>query len=144
MNTATHPRRLSGTSHRRPMLGTIALAQIAGAQASACLQPVTAQIGVGNVIQSNFGVKPGQALGGGATMATATLVATAYHENGGGSGCIGAGSGDVKNSLDKTVYAHVTRRGAKHTDEAGVTVDPNLLAAHCISSGRMAMQTQHC
>lgn len=136
MQTATHPRRMFGTTHRRSMLGTIALAQIAGI----------------NTIKPNFGAQPSQPLGTAAKTPVLPMAA-AYHENGGGSGgidkngggssCIGAGSGDVKNSLGKNGHAHVTR-DANDTDEDGVAVDPNLLAAHCISSGRTAMQTQRC
>lgn len=131
MNLATQ-RCTFGTTHRRSTLGTVALAQIAGA----------------NTIKPNFGVKTSQPLGTTSPQPTAP----AYHENGGVSGgikfnggdssCIGAGSGDVKNRLDKDGFDCVDR-GAKDTGEDSLAVDLNVLAAHCISS-RTAMQTHRC
>lgn len=129
MQTATQHRRLFGTTHRRSTLGTVALAQIASA--------IT--------INPNFGVKTSQPLGTTSPQPTAP----AYHENGGGSGgikfngggssCIGAGSGDVKNRLGKDGFDCVDR-DAKDTGEGTLAVDLNVLAA--TSLGRAATQAR--
>jgi hypothetical protein len=81
------------------------IALAAGAKAVIKQQPAAAQIAVIPVSKHDFGVNTGQPLGTTSPQPTAP----AYHENGGGSGgikfngggssCIGADSGNIKNCL---------------------------------------------